>query len=161
LLAYPHLTPKLDPAGVVEYLAFGHTAGERTLVEGVNKLPPGHTLRVREGRAEVSEYWAPLRSDQVPPDGGLEAQLGGRPGDGGDELLGGYSRWMTYLRFHDRAWRPTPPPVRRLVGRTAKPFVHGLAGDIARRARDSGELFVGSRPFHDDDLAGCLGPIGR
>ena len=41
-----------------------------------------------------------------------------------------------------------------------RPFSRGLAGDIARRAREGGELFVGSRPFHDDDLRACLGPVG-
>jgi asparagine synthase (glutamine-hydrolysing) len=279
LIAHPHLRPKLDPAGVVEYLAFGHTSGERTLVEGVRKLPPGHALRVRDGVAQVFEFWDPLPPDREPLDGDLEAELRerldeavisslvsdvpismmlsggldsstiavlaarhGRPadmtaysvsfglpddessaaarlagdlgirhheilltaeilaegfddwladldvpcanptwvavshiaravrehggkvllsGDGGDELLGGYSRWMAYLRFYERAWRPMPAPVRRLAGLTAKPFARGLAGDIARRARDGGELFVGSRPFHDDDLAAYLGPVGR
>jgi asparagine synthase (glutamine-hydrolysing) len=79
-------------------------------------------------------------------------------GDGADELFGGYNRWMTYLRFHDRYWRHTPSAVRRLVGAVSKPFARGLAGDIARRARHAGPLFVGSRPFHDDDLSRYLGP---
>ena len=279
LLGHPHLAPKLDRAGVIEYLAFGHTSGERTLVEGVSKLPPGHALRVRDGAAEVFEYWDPLPPDRGPLNGDLEGELReqlseavaaslvadvpismmlsggldsstiavlaarhGRPadmtaysvsfglpddessaaarlagdlgirhreillteevvaegfdnwlagldvpcanptwvavshiaravredggkvllsGDGGDELLGGYSRWMTYLRFYERAWRRAPASMRRLAGRTAKPFARGLAGDIARRARDGGELFVGSRPFHDDALQACLGPAGR
>ena len=279
LVAHPQVRPKLDPAGVVEYLAFGHTAGERTLIEGVRKLPAGHVLRVRGDAVRVSEYWDALPPDQPPLDGnlaeGLREQLDaavsaslvsdvpislmlsggldsstiavlaarfGRPaemtaysvsfglpddesaaaarlagdlgirhreilltertvaegfddwlagldvpcanptwvavshiaravhqdggkvllsGDGGDELLGGYSRWMTYLRFYERAWRRAPGSMRRLVGLTASPFASGLAGDIARRARDGGELFVGSRPFHDDDLLACLGPAGR
>ena len=279
LLAHPHVKPKLDPAGVVEYLAFGHTSGERTLVKGVRKLPPGHVLRVRDGVARTFEYWDALPPDTQPLDedleGALREQLGaavsaslvsdvpinlmlsggldsstiaalaarfGRPGDmtaysvsfglpddessaaarlardlgiahreillteravaegfdgwladldvpsanptwvavshiaravredggkvllsgdGGDELMGGYSRWMTYLRFYERAWRPAPVPVRRLAGLIAKPFARGLAADIARRARDGGELFVGSRPFHDNDLAACLGPVGK
>jgi asparagine synthase (glutamine-hydrolysing) len=32
---------------------------------------------------------------------------------------------------------------------------------MARRARDGGDLFVGSRPFHDDTLRRCLGARGR
>jgi asparagine synthase (glutamine-hydrolysing) len=82
-------------------------------------------------------------------------------GDGGDELFGGYSRWMTYLRFHDRIWSRAPGRLKEVVGRAARPFARGLAGDISRRAMDGGELFVGSRPFHDDDLNHCLGPVGR
>jgi hypothetical protein len=40
-----------------------------------------------------------------------------------------------------------------------RPLFRGLAGDIARRAAHGGDLFVGSRPFHDDDLSMCLGPV--
>lgn len=279
LLAHPHLAPKLDRAGVIEYLAFGHTSDERTLVDGVSKLPAGHALRVRDGAADVFEYWDPLPPDRGQLNGDLAGDLRerlseavaaslvadvpismmlsggldsstiavlaarhGRPadmtaysvsfglpddesavaarlardlgfrhreilltqetvaegfddwlagldvpnanptwiavsqiaravredggkvllsGDGGDELLGGYSRWMTYLRFYERAWRRAPASMRHLAGRTARPFARGLAGDIARRARDGGELFVGSRPFHDDALQACLGPVGK
>jgi asparagine synthase (glutamine-hydrolysing) len=82
-------------------------------------------------------------------------------GDGADELFGGYNRWMTYLRFHDRYWSRIPAAGRRVIGSGARPFARGLAGDIGRRAREGGQLFVGSRPFHDDDLRRCLGPVAR
>ena len=279
LLAHPDLKASLDPAGVVEFLSFGNNFHERTLVDGVRKLLPGHFLRISDGRVTVSEYW-----DVLPPDGpaptfeaaceelrdrldqavryamvsdvpiafalsggldsstiavlatrhappsdltaysiafgesddeaGVAARLArdlgfrhrviqlssrelrsafddwlatldypcGNPtwiavsfiarrahedgikvllsGDGGDELFGGYTRWMKYLRFHARVWARAPRPVRKAAGVASRPWARGLAGDIARRASTGGDLFVPSRPFHDDLLARCLGPAG-
>jgi asparagine synthase (glutamine-hydrolysing) len=279
LLAHPVVSHTLAAASVVEFLAFGNNFGDRTLVEGVKKLPPGHFVRARNGEVSVSEYW-----DVLPPEdssrennpavelrerleqaveaamvsdvplglmlsGGLDsstiatlaarhASRGdltaysvafGRPddesdiarrlaedlglrhrviriseddvreefdvwlrdldcpnanptwiaisliaraaradgikvllsGDGGDELFGGYNRWMKYLRFHDGVWARTPTPLRRTVGRAVRPWVSGLAGDIARRAATGDDLFVPSRPFHDDLLERHLGPAAR
>jgi asparagine synthase (glutamine-hydrolysing) len=283
ILHHPALRPKLDLEGVVEYLAFGYTLGERTLIEGIHKLEPGHALRLRDRRLETIEYWDALPPEGMSSDGrsqseleeelvalleesvsaamvsdvpvslmlsgGLDsstvAVLGARAskpseltaysvsfglesdespaaarlatdlgirhrelvlthedlrlsfeswlagmdipsanptsvaishiaravhedgtkvllsGDGGDELFGGYNRWMKYLRFHDQLWGRFPRPLRRIAGGASAPFLNGLAGDIARRAREGGDLFVGSRPFHDDDLDRYLGPTGR
>ncbi len=278
LIGHPGVRARLDPDAVVEYLAFGHTANDETLLDGVHKLPPGHLLRISGGAVEVREYWDPLPAERVAADGAVQelsellertvadsivsdvpvslmlsggldsstiavlaarhidpaaltaysvsfglasdetraaARLasdlgirfrevrvqrgdvetefdqwlarmdvpsanptwiavshiaravhtdGGKvllSGDGGDELMGGYNRWMKYVRFHDRVWARTPTGARRLAGRATRSLAPGLAGDIARRASDGGELFVGSRPFHDSDLRHVLGPAGQ
>ena len=280
LLAYPGFEPELDPSGVVDFLAFGHNLDDRTVVNGMRKLPPGHWLRIRQGRVTVEEWWDAVAPEEATPNvdaspaelldlldeavaaalvsdvplglmlsGGIDSSAiaalavrhvrgseltaysvaFGRPddeaaaaarlardlgiehrtvliseeeiragfddwlanldypsadptwiassyiaraahedgikvlltGDGGDELFGGYNRWMKYLRFHDAVWRRAPRPALRLAGRAARPWARGLAGDIARRAATDGELFVPSRPWHDDLLARCLGPVGR
>jgi asparagine synthase (glutamine-hydrolysing) len=278
LLAHPFAARDLDEHAFVEYLAFGHNFGDRTLVSGLKKLPPGHYLRSRAGTIDVVEYWdafadGPSLNGNSPTEalrhmlddaigaslvadvplgmmlsGGLDsssiaasaarhgdpsaltaysvsfgraddesqtaatlardlgishrtilltrdrladefdrwlAQLdypGDNPtwiasaaiaraaradgikvllsGDGGDELFGGYDRWMKYLRFHDGVWARTPDALRRVAGRSARPLARGLAGDIAARAAAGSELFFPSRPFHDDVLRGSLGPRG-
>src|SRR6185312_1326394 len=39
------------------YLAFLYTPGDASIFEGVRKLPPGHFLRWRDGRADLHQYW--------------------------------------------------------------------------------------------------------
>lgn len=279
MLGHPRIRSKLDPASVVEYLAFGRTPCDRTLIRDIRKLPPGHALRLSDGEIQTFEYWDLLPptatgdADLVKPkviemmneavaaslvadvpvglmlSGGLDSStiavlaarhknasdmraysvafggvddeahaaarlasdLGLRhtsvvldertleenfdewlwgidepssnptwlavwfiaraarrdgikvllSGDGGDELFGGYNRWMTYLRFRDRIWVKVPDGIKRAAGKPARRFLPGLAGDVAARAAGGRELFVGSRPFHDDDLARCLAPRGK
>jgi asparagine synthase (glutamine-hydrolysing) len=57
LLAAGAVDPSINLAALDHYLAFLYTPRDASIFEGVRKLPPGHFLRWREGRAEVKQYW--------------------------------------------------------------------------------------------------------
>ena len=61
LLRDPALRRGIDPVALDEYLAYEFVPSPRSIVRGVNKLRPGHTLTwsVAEGKAQVKRYWAP------------------------------------------------------------------------------------------------------
>ena len=47
----------LNYAALQEYLALGYVPAPLTLLEGFEKLPPGHYLVAEKGRIEIHEYW--------------------------------------------------------------------------------------------------------
>ncbi len=59
LLAHPDLPREEDPCAVEEYFALGYVAEPRTILRGVHKLEPGHSLLFERGRPqpEKREYW--------------------------------------------------------------------------------------------------------
>jgi len=59
ILASGMITPEVDDAAVAEYFALGTVSGSRTLIRGVKKLEPGHTLTWKDGRVAIERYWAP------------------------------------------------------------------------------------------------------
>lgn len=67
ILAHPSARAELNRDAVPEYLAFGYTSGADTLFTGLQKLPPGHTLEVKEsGDLKIDRYWDPFQT----PDSG-------------------------------------------------------------------------------------------
>jgi asparagine synthase (glutamine-hydrolysing) len=57
LLAAGAVDRRLNLAALDHYLAFLYTPRDASIFEGVRKLPPGHFLRWRDGRADVRQYW--------------------------------------------------------------------------------------------------------
>lgn len=51
------ISPRIDCAGLVNYLTFGSAYDPFTLIEGVHALPPGHTLTWEDGAVKLSRYW--------------------------------------------------------------------------------------------------------
>lgn len=67
LFASGLVTPAVNEDAVSAYLAHGYVPGPATLFEGVNKLPPGHTLTVdAEGSVTIERYWQARMADDVP-----------------------------------------------------------------------------------------------
>jgi len=56
---------RLDVASLDQYLALGYVPAPRSMVEGVRKLPPGHTLTFERGDVRLERYWEP-RVEVVP-----------------------------------------------------------------------------------------------
>lgn len=57
LLAVGAIRPALNFAALPDYLANRATSDNTTLFAGVQRLPPGHTLRWNDGKVEIACYW--------------------------------------------------------------------------------------------------------
>jgi asparagine synthase (glutamine-hydrolysing) len=58
ILEDPAVPREPDPIALDRYLTYGYVPGPLTAFRGISKLPPGHTLLVREdGRSELRRYW--------------------------------------------------------------------------------------------------------
>lgn len=73
LLALPadDFPRRVDPVAVDQYLTYGYVPHPKTILEGVNKLPPAHYAVWHEGRLSLTRYWEPdwnLETDLPPGD---------------------------------------------------------------------------------------------
>lgn len=57
ILADPSVERQIDPGMIDRFLTFFYLPGEETLLSGVRKLAPGHSLLVRNGKAVLRQYW--------------------------------------------------------------------------------------------------------
>ncbi len=58
LIQSPWLRPRFDRRGLTAYLQYGYVPDPLSILDGVVKVPPGHTLTVRSGRAAPPRrYW--------------------------------------------------------------------------------------------------------
>jgi asparagine synthase (glutamine-hydrolysing) len=69
LFAHPAVTRTLDTTALQDFLSLNYVPGPRTLVTGIEKLPPGHFLEWRNGIAATTAWWK-LR---FAPDASLDA----------------------------------------------------------------------------------------
>jgi asparagine synthase (glutamine-hydrolysing) len=57
IFAHPRVTRTLDMVALQDYLSLNYVPCPRTLVEGIEKLPPGHYLEWRHGVATITQWW--------------------------------------------------------------------------------------------------------
>ena len=61
LLALPEqdVPRRVDPLAIDQYLTYGYVPQPRTILEGVNKLPPAHYAVWHDGTLRIERYWSP------------------------------------------------------------------------------------------------------
>lgn len=57
ILLHPEIDRRMNVAGLDHYLSLNYVPGPHTLVEGIEKLPPGHWLEWRDGAVRSEPYW--------------------------------------------------------------------------------------------------------
>ena len=50
---------EIDPAGLQNFFAHGHSTAPTTIYRGIRKLPPGHCIEAANGQVEVGPFWHP------------------------------------------------------------------------------------------------------
>jgi len=71
ILAYPEMQAAVDPVALDQIFTFWSPLSPRSCFQGIEELPPGHFLLLRDGRISLQPYWemsfpgegaAPLRT---------------------------------------------------------------------------------------------------
>lgn len=57
MLAAPGVTAEPDPLALDQIFTFWSTLSPRTFFQGITELPPGHYMRVKDGRVAMERYW--------------------------------------------------------------------------------------------------------
>lgn len=57
IFVHPEVERNLDAEALLYYLSLNYTPCPYTMVEGVEKLPPGHLLEWKDGRVHSEAYW--------------------------------------------------------------------------------------------------------
>jgi asparagine synthase (glutamine-hydrolysing) len=58
LFVHPEVEHRIDPVGLHYFTSLNYVPSPNTLVEGVEKLQPGHWMEWREGRTTKASYWS-------------------------------------------------------------------------------------------------------
>ena len=59
LLKHPAISKDIDYAAIDMYLSYQYIPSPRTIFKSIRKLPPAHTLTLRNGNVRIKRYWTP------------------------------------------------------------------------------------------------------
>jgi asparagine synthase (glutamine-hydrolysing) len=68
ILADPAVQPEINVPVIDRFFSFYYVPGEETLLKGICKLAPGHYMLIKQGQAQIRQYWDLHFPDQT---GGL------------------------------------------------------------------------------------------
>jgi asparagine synthase (glutamine-hydrolysing) len=57
ILPHPEIGRRINRLSLDRYLSLNYTPGPRTMIEGIEKLPPGNFLDWRDGKTSITPYW--------------------------------------------------------------------------------------------------------
>ncbi len=57
ILMHPEIDRRINRAGLDHFLSLNYVPGPLTLIDGVEKLPPGHWLEWRQGEVKTEAWW--------------------------------------------------------------------------------------------------------
>jgi asparagine synthase (glutamine-hydrolysing) len=58
IAVHPRVERRVSPASLVAYLQYGYVPEPQSILEGIRRLPPGHTLTVKDGHVGAPRrYW--------------------------------------------------------------------------------------------------------
>ena len=57
ILCHPDVPREIHPDGLLNYLAYGHSLAPQTMYRGIEKVPPGHLVRIGRDRVTTSRWW--------------------------------------------------------------------------------------------------------
>jgi asparagine synthase (glutamine-hydrolysing) len=57
IVAHPEIGRRIDHLSLDRYLSLNYVPGSRTMIEGIEKLPPGNFLDWRDGKSSIAPYW--------------------------------------------------------------------------------------------------------
>lgn len=57
LFEYPDMECSIYHPALITYFAYGYVPDPDTMIEKIKKLPPGHILTYKQGKANIKQYW--------------------------------------------------------------------------------------------------------